>query len=86
MEFEFDPKKSWINSKKHGIDFDRAQELWLDAMRVEVAASTVDEPRYVVIGKIDSKHWSAVVTYRAARVRIISVRRSRKKEVELYES
>ncbi len=52
MEFEFDPKKSWINSKKHGIDFDRAQELWLDAMRVEVAASTVDEPRYVVIGKM----------------------------------
>lgn len=33
-----------------------------------------------------AKHWSAVVTYREGRVRLISVRRSRKKEVELYES
>ncbi|MCD1629151.1 MULTISPECIES: BrnT family toxin [Marinobacter] len=32
------------------------------------------------------KHWSAVVTYREGRIRLISVRRSRKKEVELYES
>jgi len=39
----------------------------------------------LLIGKIDGKFWSAVVTYRDGNIRIISVRRSRKEEVELYE-
>jgi uncharacterized DUF497 family protein len=55
-------------------------------MRVEVPARTVDEPRWLVIGQIGSKHWSAVITYRQQRVRIISVRRSRDEEVAIYES
>lgn len=54
-------------------------------MRVEVPARTVDEPRWLVIGRIDSKQWSAVVTYREERIRIISVRRSRDAEVAIYE-
>ncbi|WP_258546973.1 BrnT family toxin [Marinomonas rhizomae] len=44
------------------------------------------EQRFLLVGKIGEKHWSAVVTYRDARIRLISVRRSRKKEIELYES
>ena len=35
---------------------------------------------------IKEKHWSAVVTYREGKVRIISVRSSRKTEVELMKS
>jgi uncharacterized protein len=85
MEFEFDPTKSAANQEKHGIDFVRAQELWRDSMRVEVPARTVDEPRWLVIGRIDGKHWSAVVTYREERIRVISVRRSRDEEVAIYE-
>jgi uncharacterized DUF497 family protein len=69
-----------------GIDFAEAQVLWRDPMRVEVPARTVDEPRWLVIGQIGSKHWSAVITYRQQRVRIISVRRSRDEEVAIYES
>jgi hypothetical protein len=45
-----------------------------------------DEKRYLLIGKIGQKHWSAVITYRNDIVRIISVRRSRGKEVDYYES
>jgi uncharacterized DUF497 family protein len=86
VEFEFDPHKSITNQEKHGIDFTEAQRLWLDAIRVEVPARTVDEPRWLVIGQIDGKHWSAVVTYREQRTRIISVRRSRDEEVSIYES
>jgi hypothetical protein len=86
MEFEFDPGKSAANQEKHGIDFVRAQVLWQDSMRVEVPARTVDEPRWLVIGQISGKYWSAVVTYREARIRIISVRRSRDEEVAIYES
>lgn len=85
MEFEWDPHKSAMNETKHGIDFAAAQSLWEYPSLVEVAARTVDEPRWLVIGQIAGKHWSAVVTYRGQRVRIISVRRSRDEEVAIYE-
>ena len=86
MEFEFDPNKSVSNRKKHGIDFVKAQALWDDPDFVEIPLVTVDEPRYLVIGMINGKHWSGIITYRKERVRIISVRRSRKEEREIYES
>ncbi len=85
MEFEFDPAKSVCNKEKHGIDFVEAQLLWLDSMLLEIPARTADEPRFVIVGRIGDKHWSGVVTYRDNRIRIISVRRSRKEEVEIYE-
>ena len=86
MEFEFDKRKSESNKGKHGIDFIEAQELWDDPDLLEIPAITVDEPRYLVVGRIGKKHWSGIITYRDDRIRIISVRRSRKEEVELYES
>ena len=85
MEFEFDPAKSARNKEKHGIDFVEAQALWGDPEQLEVPARTEDEPRLLVIGQMDDKHWSAVITYREERIRIISVRRSRPREIELYE-
>ncbi len=86
MEFEFDPVKSNSNKKKHGIDFYEAQELWDDPDFVEIPVKTGDEPRFLIIGRISEKHWSAIITYRSDKVRIISVRRSRKEEVGIYES
>lgn len=85
MEFEFDPDKSRANYGKHGIDFVHAQELWRDPFRVEVPVRTADEPRWLVIGLIEGKHWSAVVTVRPGGTRIISMRRSRVEEVAIYE-
>jgi uncharacterized DUF497 family protein len=84
--FEFDPAKSQANKEKHGIDFIEAQALWDDPALLEIPARTSDEERFVLIGLIAGKHWSAIVTYRADRIRIISVRRSRKEEVVAYES
>ncbi len=85
MEFEFDPRKSASNKQKHGINFREAQALWDDPDSIEIPVQTVDEPRYLVIGIIEGKHWSGIITYRGEKVRIISVRRSRKEEVEIYE-
>lgn len=85
MEFEFDPAKSERNRAKHGIDFVQAQQLWDDPNLLEIAARTEDEPRYLVVGTIGDRHWSAVIAYRADRTRIISVRRARHSEVNLYE-
>lgn len=84
--FEFDPNKSESNREKHGIDFVQAQKLWNDPMLLELSVKTDDEARFLLIGNIDGKHWSAVVTHRMTNIRIISVRRSRTEEVKLYES
>lgn len=86
VEFEFDFGKSQSNLAKHGIDFVVAQSLWADEDFVEIRARVVDEPRSLVIGQIAGVRWSAVITYRGSRIRLISVRRSRAKEVALYES
>lgn len=86
MEFEFDPVKSDSNMKKHSIDFERAQLLWTDVDLMVIAARTTDEVRFLAIGIIESRHWSAIFTLRNGRIRLISVRRSRREEIDLYES
>jgi hypothetical protein len=86
LQFEFDAEKSLINEQKHGIDFTKAQELWQDSDRIEIPARTEDEPRYLIIGKIEDRMWSAIITYRQDRVRIISCRCSRDSEIKFYES
>ncbi len=86
VEFEFDIRKNRVNKKKHGIDFIEAQALWEDSNLIEIPAKTSDEPRFLVIGCISGKTWSGVITYRNEKIRIISIRRSRPEEVEIYES
>jgi uncharacterized DUF497 family protein len=86
MQFEFDPQKSDLNKTKHGIDFITAQQIWEDSRRIVVPARTSDELRYLLIGKLDASHWSAVFTLRGETIRIISVRRPCPEEIEIYES
>jgi uncharacterized DUF497 family protein len=86
MLFEFNEDKSIRNKAKHGIDFEEAQKLWDDPDLIEIPVRTSDEIRFLVIGRISGKCWSAVITYRGDNIRIISVRRSRKGEVIIYES
>lgn len=86
IAFEFNPEKSAANKVKHGIGFDDAQALWDDPWLLEAPARTVDEPRFLAIGRIRGQHWSAICTPRGNRIRLISVRRARKEEVERYES
>jgi hypothetical protein len=83
--FDFDPQKSALNKRKHGIDFREAQVLWNDPRRLEVPARTENEPRFLMIGTIEAMHWAVVITYRGDRIRIISARRAREEEVRWYE-
>jgi len=85
-KFEFDDTKSCTNFDKHGINVIAAQELWADPDLLQIKAKSEGEQRNLVIGIIADKYWSAVITYRGDFIRIISVRRSRKAEVSLYES
>ena len=84
MPFEFDPEKSAANKAKHGIDFDEAQEIWTDTDRLQIPARSLDEARFQVIGRIGEKTWSAFITYRNEKIRIISVRRARADEEAWY--
>lgn len=86
MAFEYDPAKSAANKDKHGLDFEDAQALWRDPFLIEAPALTSDEARWIAVGRIGARHWTAVFTWRGERVRIISVRRARKTEIERYES
>ncbi len=86
MLFVFDPAKSAANKAKHGINFEEAKQLWDNPLLLEAPARTIDEPRFIAIGVIGQKHWTAIYTYRQTAVRLISVRRARKEEVSHYES
>jgi uncharacterized DUF497 family protein len=85
MPFEWDPSKSMANKEKHGIDFETAQRLWSDENRVGIHVSHPVEDRWILIGKKDDKLWMAIYTLRGNAIRIISVRRSREKEMDLYD-
>ena len=86
IKFEWDENKSAGNLAKHGIDFETAKGLWADPFVIEVPARTLDESRWLVIGMMNEKFWSAVITRRDGVIRLISVRRSRTEEIEIYEN
>lgn len=86
MLFEWDPLKSVTNHAKHGMDFETAKGLWLDDNRVEIHVPYPDEKRFIIVARLNSKYWTAVYTMRGSIIRIISVRRSREKEVQLYDN
>lgn len=85
MEFEWDPNKSASNKEKHGVSFDEARELFADEERIEVSLPYPGEPRFAVVGMMRGNHWTAIITYRSGRIRIISVRRSHPKEERAYD-
>ena len=84
--FEYDPDKSAVNLAKHGINFEQAQDLWADDRRLIIATHPGQngEVRALVVAMIAERLWSAVITARGEAIRIISVRRARDDEKELY--
>jgi len=86
MEFVFGPAKSAPNESKHGVNSEQAKELWLDEDRLVIPARSDSEERWALLGKFEDKLWVVFYTHRGGRVRIISVRRARPKEVKFYDS
>ena len=84
--FEFDKVKSLTNKEKHGIDFIEAQLLWEDSKRIIIPSKNISEPRFLLIAEIDDNIWTAIYTIRAENIRIISVRKARSNEKEIYQS
>ena len=84
MQFEFDAKKSLRNKQKHGVDFNQIQKLWKSPF-VELVSKYEDEPRRLVIGTLADTVWTVIVTHRDEKIRIISARRAREDEKEVYQ-
>jgi len=84
--FEYDPEKSAANKIKHGIDFEEAQKLWADEVGVVAPVNSEKEKRFCLISRIEETYWTAIYTLRGDKIRIISVRKSRKNEKEIYRS
>lgn len=84
--FEYDPKKNIANKVKHGINFEEAQVLWEDENRVIFLTNYLDEKRELLTGMAGAQIWTTVYTIRDRNIRIISVRRARKHEKEIYNS
>ena len=83
IKFEYYPLKSVFNLRKHGLSFEEAKNLWF-VQNVFLELKHEKEKRLMLIGLLNDKCYSCVFTLRESRVRIISVRRSRKNEEELY--
>lgn len=60
--------------------------LWQDPNRLVIPARTIEEVRYLLIGEFYGAVWSVVYTTRGENIRIISARKARKNEKELYYS
>lgn len=85
--FEYDSQKSIFNKKKHGIDFLESTHLWNDPFLVRFPAKNIEgEERWAYIGQWELKYWTVIVTHRGNLIRIISCRRARENEKEIYEN
>lgn len=84
MEFEYDPIKSELNRQKHGISLEEAKALWT-VPGTETKARAEEETRFMRIGRLGGKLYSCIYTVRGDTIRLISARRSRIREVKIYE-
>lgn len=84
INFEYDPHKSLLNQRKHGISLEEAKQLWLGPIAL-VEARFLSEPRSTIIGEIEGKRYACAFTIRGQAIRLISARRARKQEEAIYE-
>jgi len=86
MEFEWDEKKNKANFRKHGIDFNEAKEIFENRnIYTYFDFRSYGEDREVSIGPLSSLALITVIhTSRKDTIRIISARKSTKKERKRY--
>lgn len=91
--FKWDPDKAQSNIEKHGITFEEAAEVFLDALQLSVFDDehSEHEERWITLGK-NSKGYLIVVihtfeehNHQKVTLRIISARKATKQEQQQYE-
>jgi uncharacterized protein len=92
-EFEWGSAKAIANRSKHGVDFERAAEIFRDPLAVTIPDDEHGETevRWITMGRDMSGRYIVVVhTYQqltdlSARIRLISARWPTRAEVRVYE-
>jgi uncharacterized protein len=86
VEFEWDEAKRFSNLRKHGVDFVHVLDFdWETAVRFEDTRRQYGEERWLALGRIGARLHTLVYTIRSGRMRVISLRRSKRQEVAVYE-
>ncbi|MBS1834446.1 MAG: BrnT family toxin [Acidobacteria bacterium] len=93
LEFEWDPAKARSNYAKHGVQFNRALEVFRDplALTIPDEEHSAEEQRWITLGKDRRGQYIVVVhTYRqtdsnSVRIRLISARKPTMTEIWSYE-
>lgn len=86
MEYEWDERKRVANLMKHGIDFGITEGFcWNTALETIDDRADYGEKRWIALGLIDTRVHVLIYTKRAEKIRIISLRKANKREVEYYE-
>ncbi len=86
MRIEFDSKKDAINQQKHGISLAMAEFLdWEMAIIEQDSRFEYGEVRFIGLSPLDVRLYTVVFIIRSPNIRVISLRKSNKKEVQRYE-
>ena len=83
VEFEWDENKNTSNIAKHRIAFADAATIFMKPHAVIVSTFS-KEPRFMAIGMLREHIITVVFTRRGKVIRIISARRARHDEKEIY--
>jgi uncharacterized protein len=85
MKFEWDPAKATTSIRRHGITFEQAKDVFLDARGIELLdESSSDEERWRLLGRSEAGILMVVYTERRGRIRIVSARLADKRERKVY--
>ena len=87
MEYEWDEAKRAANLRKHGVDFESVAEFdWSAALVLPDTRRDYGEPRWIALGPLGHRVFCLVFTKRGERIRVISLRKANRREVNRYES
>ena len=82
-DFQCDNAKRKANLEKHGIDFADAARIFQEPFLVRPSPRS-EEERFVAIGNVDGHVIAVIFTVRGHTCRLISARRARKNEKDIY--
>ncbi|HUN67206.1 MAG TPA: BrnT family toxin [Burkholderiales bacterium] len=88
MRFQYDPAKAGANLKKHGVSFADAEAVLEDPLAITMLdPDSEGENRFITIGMGSAGELLVVIyTERNDEYRIISARRTTRKEQKFYEN
>ncbi|MBS7327351.1 MAG: BrnT family toxin [Oxalobacter sp.] len=80
---------NWPKCGKHGVSRDEIERLFTEGKAVyspDLDHTTLEEDRYIVVGRVDGKSLFVAFTLRGSLIRPVSARYMHKREARHYEN